>query len=683
MKTTTWLRLASLLALLTPSLAAAITPSDAEMAQARQWTAAKFDGQPNATATSEPFFSFTYDGQPASALLKNWKVTRSSRSLDAQRTEHTLCYTDPKTGLELRGVGVEFRDFPAIEWVLYLKNTGKADTPILESIQALDATLPMPKAEQAVLHWSTGGVATFDDFAPQEKPLQGEKFHLQPGGGRSSSNVLPFFNVAAPGGGVVTAVGWTGEWAADFAASAQGVALQAGMARTHLRLHPGEEIRTPRMLLLFYGQDRWRGNNLLRQFLLRHHRPDPNKDGKPWVAPVTWGNWGGTPAEISQDHIEKIIEHKLACDYYWLDAGWYGKPGSTTEQEWATNAGNWTLNQGLYPEGMKALSDLLKTDGRKLMVWFEPERVMDGSAWAQEHPEWCLRLPNNNTLLMNLGNPEACQFVIDFCSSRIAEYGIGCYRQDFNMDPLEYWRANDAEDRQGISEIRHIEGLYRFWDALLKRHPGLIIDNCASGGRRIDLETTGRATPFWRTDGPRDAVAHQCHSFGLQAWVPLSAISEDREGDTYEFRSSMASGLCINWAHAGDGPGNPQQKFPADFPFDWCKKTLDQYLELRHFYYGDYYPLTPYTQAQTAWLAWQCDEPQSGTGMVQAFRRQECPTETTRIKLHGLEAQATYVLANVDVPGTTERSGRELMEQGLSVRIREQPGAAVVTYRKK
>ena len=44
-----------------------------------------------------------------------------------------------------------------------------------------------------------------------------------------------------------------------------------------------------------------------------------------------------------------------------------------------------------------------------------------------------------------------------------------------------------------------------------------MIDNCASGGRRLDIETIGRATPFWRSDGPRDPIAHQCHTYGLLA----------------------------------------------------------------------------------------------------------------------------------------------------------------------
>ncbi len=174
-----------------------------------------------------------------------------------------------------------------------------------------------------------------------------------------------------------------------------------------------------------------------------------------------------------------------------------------------------------------------------------------------------------------------------------------------------------------MSEIRHIEGLYAFWDGLLARNPNLMIDNCASGGRRIDLETVGRATPFWRTDGPRDAVAHQCHTYGLMAWAPLSATSQDQEGNDYEFQSSISSGLCVNWFHSGDGP---QQKFYPTFPFAWGKRVLDQYLTLRHLYYGDYYPLTPYTLDNSAWLAWQFDCPVKGEGMVQVFRRRKAPT---------------------------------------------------------
>ncbi len=276
--------------------------------------------------TMEPFFSLLYGGKPFSELCRTWKLERDSRKLDDRRTEHTLTYTDPATGLVVRCVGAEFADFPAVEWVVNFENTGKADTPILEGIEALDAVLPLPGEGSATLHWSKGGVASFEDFAPQQAAFDvGAKQHLEAGEGRSSSNLLPFFNVEGRGSGTVVALGWSGDWTADFAGNLEGVSLKAGMTKTHLLLHPGETIRSPRMLLLCYRGDRWRGQNLLRQFILAHHRPQLK--GRPLVAPITWGNWGGTTAEVHLDNIQKIVDHRLPIEYYWIDAGWYGRGG--------------------------------------------------------------------------------------------------------------------------------------------------------------------------------------------------------------------------------------------------------------------------------------------------------------------------------------------------------------------
>src|ERR1039458_99839 len=52
-------------------------------------------------------------------------------------------------------------------------------------------------------------------------------------------------------------------------------------------------------------------------------------------------------------------------------------------------------------------------------------------------------------------------------------------------------------------------------------HPGLHIDNCASGGRRIDIETMSRSFIVWRTDhGYADTLAEQAQTQALAPWVP-------------------------------------------------------------------------------------------------------------------------------------------------------------------
>ena len=61
---------------------------------------------------------------------------------------------------------VEYRDFPAVEWVLHLKNQGQAATPILSDIRPLDVSIAAAPADASRLHYAKGGVAGLDDFAP-------------------------------------------------------------------------------------------------------------------------------------------------------------------------------------------------------------------------------------------------------------------------------------------------------------------------------------------------------------------------------------------------------------------------------------------------------------------------------------------------------------------------------------
>jgi len=97
---------------------------------------------------------------------------------------------------------------------------------------------------------------------------------------------------------------------------------------------------------------------------------------------------------------------------------------------------------------------------------------------------------------------------------------------------------------------------------------------------------------------------------------------------------------------------------------------------------GDYYPLTAYNLAGDAWMAWQYDLPESGQGVVQAFRHAESPYESARFKLRGLDSAATYELRNFDAAGTTTLPGRELMEQGLLLTLTNNPDSAVISYKR-
>ncbi|HOC71944.1 MAG TPA: hypothetical protein PKL54_03970, partial [Candidatus Hydrogenedentes bacterium] len=107
-------------------------PTPGEMATAAEWAAAKFAGESAPGFDGAPFFSFTYGGKASADLLPSWTVTRAVEAPDAHRARHTVTWTDPETGLEVRCEGVRYLDFPTVEWTLHFRNTGAADTPLLE-----------------------------------------------------------------------------------------------------------------------------------------------------------------------------------------------------------------------------------------------------------------------------------------------------------------------------------------------------------------------------------------------------------------------------------------------------------------------------------------------------------------------------------------------------------------------
>jgi alpha-galactosidase len=320
-----------------------------------------------------------------------------------------------------------------------------------------------------------------------------------------------------------------------------------------------------------------------------------------------------------------------------------------------------------FPRGLRAISDHAHERGVKTILWFEPERVQPGTWLYEERPEWLLGADGGQKLL-NLGNAEAREWLTNRVDRLMAEQGIDLYRQDFNMDPLPYWRANDAEDRQGLTEIRHVEGYLAYWDELLRRHPGMFIDSCASGGRRNDLETMRRAIPLWRTDWRCDPVGTQCCSYGISLWIPLSGTGA-ADADAYTFRSNM-----VPFTNCLFDVRNRQ------LDYSLLRRLTAQWQRIAPCYYGDFWPLTPYSTEDSAWMAWQFDRPDLGQGVVQVFRRAESVYESARLRLRGLDSDARYRWRNLDAPRSRTASGRELMDTGLLVKVKDQPGAPLIVY---
>lgn len=620
-----------------------------------------------------PFFSFNYDGQPSSEALKSWELTRTKRAIDVERVEHTLCYRDPKTGLVVRCVGVEYLDFPTVEWTVTFENTSDKETPILSDIQAIDITEEAQRgATEPMLHHHVGSPHQKNDYEPLETPLvKGSEKQIATCGGRGTYSNWPYFNVEqSTAEGMIVVVGWPGQWAASFQRDeADHLRIRAGQENTHFKLLPGETFRTPLMVVQFWSGDRLHSQNVWRDWMRAHNVPRPH--GK--LPPVQlaacsshqFAEMCNANTESQIFFVDRYLEEGLKLDYWWMDAGWY----PCDAVGWP-KTGTWEVDTRRFPKGLREVSDHAHAKGVNIIVWFEPERCMADTWLTKTHPEWIIGGKDGG--LLNLGNPEAWHWLVEHIDGLLVSQGIDLYRQDFNIDPLDFWRRLDAPDRQGITENKYVVGYLAYWDELRRRHPDMLIDSCASGGKRNDLETLRRAVPLLRSDYIMEPVGNQGHTYGMASWVPYFGTGGSAI-DAYATRSVMcpAYNACIDMRKKDLNYAEARRLFASWRQF--AQYMLD----------GDYYPLTKYSLDDDTWMAWQFDCPDKGEGVVQAFRHANSPYEAIRVRLHGLSPDAVYTLTNVDKDGTLEKTGRELVEQGLLLTAEKQPEALVILYAKK
>lgn len=632
-------------------------------------------------------FSLKYDGTPLAELPGPIQISVE------EQTEGEICQRQTRyvlpDGLEITWTERIFSGSNAVLQLLSFANRSDQKSGLITELMDTDLILPFSADPAPVPGWraspnhtriisTTGSDCTRREFYPEEQIIRnGQSFSFAPTGGRSSSKLAPFFEINQGQRGWLCAIGWTGQWQARISRNEAGVRLQTGIEDVAFRLLPGEQLRTSSCLLVPYSNGRTEARNAFRR-LIKQHFSLIGRPGRPEHGPLCSMSWGSVPSEGMIRRIERIGQEQFGFEYLWIDAAWYGASDgycpSEFEGDWYTQTGNWQINPKTHPDGLRDVSAALQKQGLKMLLWVEPERAISTNPLPLQHPDWFLKLPDDSgaaqNWLLDLGNPAARDYVIELVSTLVRDLNLGCYRQDFNCDPLPYWQANDAADRRGITQIKHIMGLYEFWDTLLERFPHLIIDNCSSGGRRIDIETLRRSMPLWRSDyqcvWDYEPEVSQMHSMGYASWLPWTSTGVGRVmGDTYRFRSSYGGGLVAGYW------GYEDREIDDSQPLEWVRRSNAEYKRVRPYFSADYYPLTALPEGDGTLAAWQYDRPSQRDGIVQVFRQPNSTCEVAQLELGGLADGRIYTFEDADNGDTVSLISEELKQIGFSVRLAE------------
>lgn len=621
--------------------------------------------------------AFVYDGVPFDA--RTWMQEGKGR------------FVSPDGKLVFGAETRSWTETPVSEIRPFLEAREK--TGLVERFTSAVLTLPLRGETVRIRRIQGSETKANDDFRRRDVVLSSDRpfLSMEETTGWPSRRFLPYLGVDLDASnGCEIAVGWTGAWRADFRIVDGALKVSFPLPRCRFAMRAGERFELPRVLVYRrQGESRRMAEVRYHRFMIAEKSPR-GRDGRLAGPALPWAlgeQERGDEAALRQ--LAFLARHpELPFDAFWIDAGWYGPPQDTRGEDiangfWSRAVGDWRVNTAIHPDGnLRRISDACHAQGKRFMLWIEPERAMAGDL-LQEHPEWFRRgdagFPETGWLRnVRLDEPAVWTAIVERVDRIITENGVDIYRQDFNMNILEGLRRDEPSDRQGANEIRYVNALWAFWDELKRRHPELLFDNCASGGKRLDYEMNARSASYWRDDalaGPAMPELAQAINLNITPFVPFSGgpLPLGRMDDDY----AMLSALSPTTAFVSQGRN---VDYEALLPK--IRKWAVLASRLRELFRGDFYCLTENFEEFPGRLtnAYQLHLPEEGRGVFAVFRQRYSMTESLTLELEGIDRDSDYELETCD-GRTSVVSGRDLIR--WTSRLPKPRSAEMVFYRKR
>lgn len=272
--------------------------------------------------------------------------------------------------------------------------------------------------------------------------------------------------------------------------------------------------------------------------------------------PVTLNTWEAVYFDHDLPTLKSLAERaaSVGVERFVLDDGWFrGRRDDTA------GLGDWFVDAALWPDGLGPIVEHVRGLGMEFGLWFEPEMVNPDSDLARSHPDWILHtgsrwpVPARQQQVLNLAHPDCFDYVLERLESILGEYPIGYIKWDHNRDLL------DASDPvTGLPAVRATTlALYRLLAEVKRRHPGVEIESCASGGARVDLGILELTDRIWTSDciDPLERLDNQAHTgllvpyelMGAHIGGPQSHSTHRRHSLGFMARTAMFAHFGIEW----------------------------------------------------------------------------------------------------------------------------------------
>ena len=399
---------------------------------------------------------------------------------------------------------------------------------------------------------------------------------------------------------------------------------------------------------------------------------------------ILLNSWEGVYFDINQERMDQMMADiaDMGGELFVMDDGWFGTKYKRNKDNAAL--GDWDVDTTKLPGGIEGLIASAKKHGIKFGIWLEPEMTNTQSVLYEKHPDWVLRSMNRDLkpgrggtqLVLDLCNPRVQDFVFDVVDRLMTRYpDIAYIKWDANMPVQDAGSSYLPAADQTHVYIAYHRGLENVLSRLRQKYPDLVIQDCASGGGRVNYGTLRWFDEYWTSDNT-DALQRVYMQWGTSYFFPALAMgSHISNAPNHQTFRTIPIKYRIDVAMSGRLGMEIQPAILTAEEKAQCKKAIAEYKEIRPVVqHGDIYRLqSPFEHKGLASLMYVSTDKQKAVWYwwkTETFVSQHLPV----VKLAGLDPNRHYRVRELDridneplfCEGKTY-SGQLLMEQGLDL----------------
>ena len=600
-----------------------------------------------------------YSGKPK---LKSLPATYTEEDSEADTLEVTLF--DSVINAELILIYTIFNNESAIARSCRFINKGNED---LELTNAMSMCLDLPDCNY---EWIQLSGAWGREREVKHRKLEQGIQAVSSARGNSSHNHNPFIALKRPNADEFQgeALGFSLVYSGNFLAQVE--VDTHDVSRVLMGINPfgftwnlgeGEEFQTPEVVIV-YSDKGMNGvsqtyHKLYRTRLARGEWRDKSR-------PILINNWEATYFDFTEDKLVDIAKtaKEDGIELFVLDDGWFGSRCSDT-----SGLGDWYANTDRLPNGISGLSKRIEGLGMKFGLWFELEMVNKDSDLYRNHNNWIIKTPNRNTshgrnqYVLDFSNPEVVDYIYGMVDKILSESNISYIKWDMNRSITECYSAVLPAHRQGEVFHRYILGVYDLYERLIKKHPYILFESCASGGGRFDAGMMYYAPQCWTSDDS-DAVERIKIQYGTSYAYPVSSMGAHVSvSPNHQLFRNTPLETRGNVAYFGAFGYELDLTKLSEEEHEIIKKQVQFVKKYRELIQkGTFFRLqSPFENNISAWMVVSEDKKEAIVAYFKILNDVNCSFR--RMKLHGLDENLLYSIKG----SNNSYYGSELMNLGL------------------